>query len=254
MAEILQSRIPHDLSPRRLPGIQPLELSQWLQLDDAYFPQMALRRELIATQRETVLALDPAARPAAEELLEVVLGALDALPGFVVEAGSVLCPDGWREPIDRSDPLAMLGRMVQEDLCLLEKRGADQEHVLTGAVLCFPASWRLDEKFMRPLTAIHDPVAEYDADLAKRVQRLFDAVRPDRPLWRSNALRYAAPDLHQPRSVTAPREKKGEQPYLRSERQSVLRLPESGAAVFSIHTYVVRAEGADAAPAAGDAA
>jgi len=31
----------------------------------------------------------------------------------------------------------------------------------------------------------------------------------------------------------------GSAPYLRSERQSILRLPDTGAVVFSIHTYVV---------------
>ena len=38
--------------------------------------------------------------------------------------------------------------------------------------MCFPAGWRLAEKAMRPLTAIHDPVPDYDADIA----RLFRIV------------------------------------------------------------------------------
>ena len=63
--------------------------------------------------------------------------------------------------IDRGDPMGTLGHLVQEDLCLMEKRG--EEHVLTAAVLCFPASWRLADKIGRPLEAIHVPVPEYDA-------------------------------------------------------------------------------------------
>jgi hypothetical protein len=138
--------------------------------------------------------------------------------------------------------MATLGHLVQEDLCLMEKRG--EEHHLTAAVLCFPASWRLSEKIGRPLTDIHVPVPEYDEGIAKRVQRLFDGVQVGRPLWRFNALRYAEPDLFQPR---ARREPDGAQarglPYLRSERQCVLRLPDTAACVFSIHTFVVRAAG-----------
>uniref|UniRef100_UPI002E26F16C heme-dependent oxidative N-demethylase subunit alpha family protein n=1 Tax=Mesobaculum littorinae TaxID=2486419 RepID=UPI002E26F16C len=34
-----------------------------------------------------------------------------------------------------------------------------------------------------------------------------------------------------------------EAPYLRSERQGLLRLPESRAVVFTIHTYMVRRAG-----------
>jgi len=72
------------------------------------------------------------------------------------------------------------------------------------------------------------------------VQRLFDGVRAGRPMWRANLLRYDAPDLHQPRTEDDPRPAGGpDAKYARSERQSVLRLPETGAVVFAIHTSVV---------------
>ena len=129
-------------------------------------------------------------------------------------------------------------RLVQEDLCLMQPVGA--EHVLTGAVLCFPASWTLAEKLGRPLSGIHTPVAVYDAGMAARVQRLFDLIRPERPMWRQNALVYADPDLHQPRPEAAPRREKATQGrYLRSEKQCLLRVPSSDAVAFTIHTYVV---------------
>ncbi len=246
-APILQERLPFDpAAPRPLPGVAPLDPADWLLVDEAFDAQMALRDRLLATRRDEVLRLDPAARPAAEELFDTVLCHLSRQPGYEVGAGDVLRPDGVRVALDRGDPLATLGRLVQEDLCLMEPRGA--EHVLTGAVLCFPASWRLDEKFLRPLTAIHRPVAAYDADLARRVQRLFHGVRPGRPLWRFNALGYFDPSLFQPKSESGPhREDRGGAPYLRCERQCVLRLPESGAAVFSIHTYMLaRPRGAEA--------
>ena len=135
--------------------------------------------------------------------------------------------------LDRDAPLLTLGRLVQEDICLLEKRG--EEHVLTGAVLCFPANWRLAEKINRPLLGIHAPVPEYDENIARRVQRLFDGVRVGRPLWRFNKLSYSDADLHQPYKKTD-----GDvTPFIRSERQCILRLPRTDAVVFSIHTFVV---------------
>ncbi|MCB1312515.1 MAG: DUF3445 domain-containing protein [Sedimentitalea sp.] len=237
MADILQRRLPYDpMAPRPLPGIQPLALEDWLIADEAFAGQMAERARLLAERREAVLALAEGARGAALELLDLVLSL--AYPG----AGEMaLRPDGIAVPIDRADPLATLGHLVQEDLCLLQTPEGAAEHILTGAVLCFPASWKLAEKIGRPLLAIHDPVASYDAGIAARVQRLFDGVQPGRPLWRFNALWYEEAALHQPRSrhQRRPQRRAGEAPFLRSERQCILRLPQSGAVVFSIHTYVL---------------
>ncbi|SEQ65235.1 Protein of unknown function [Thalassovita taeanensis] len=243
MSEILQNTIPYDVhSPRPLPGIAPLPPKDWLLIDEAYGPQMAERTRLLRDHRAAVLRLDETARPAAEELLEVVLEQLRQRADFSVQAGQVVRPDGQLVQIDRADPLATLGQLVQDDLCLLEKRG--EEHVLTGAVLCFPASWTLAEKFMRPLIGIHVPVDVYDAELAKRVQRLFDGVQPGRPLWRFNALWYADACLHQPRPEAGPRRQDTTKTYLRSERQALMRLPLSRAVVFSIHTFVLSAQDA----------
>lgn len=223
----------------RLPGTRPLDPADWLVTDEAHAGQMALRDELVRNRRDEVIALDEAARAAAQELLALILEALSVRPAYAVGA-RVRRPDGTEVAPDRTDPLGTLGRVVQEDFCLLEKRG--DEHVLTGAVLCFPSRWLLAEKFLRPLVRIHAPVAPYDEDVARRVQRLFDGVRPGRPLWRANLVRHRDPALFQPVSETAKeREQVGDEPYLRSERQCILRLPVTGAVVFSIHTTVIRA-------------
>ncbi len=242
MTEILQSDIPHDVTaPKPLPGIAPLEMAEWLQVDEAFAAQMAERERLLAERRGDVLAVTEAGQGAAAELLEVVLDWLAGnAPAYDVSATQVLRPDGVTVTVDRDDPMGTLGHLVQEDLCILEKQG--EEHVLTAAVLCFPASWRLADKIGRPLTTIHVPVPSYDEGIARRVQRLFDGVREGRPLWRFNVLSYAAADLYQP----VPRQHQSalaggpELPFLRSERQSILRLPKTQACVFSIHTYVVR--------------
>jgi hypothetical protein len=152
----------------------------------------------------------------------------------------VICPDGVAIEIDRDDPLATMGRMLQQDICILLP--GQGEHMLAAAVLCFPASWTLSEKLGRPLGRIHDPVAEYDAEVGARVQRFFDAIGPGRPLWRANHLRYDDPALFQPRSEADPRPVGGAgAAYERAEHQTLLRLPETGAVVFAIHTVVVRA-------------
>ncbi len=234
MTVILQRALPPEMArPKPLPGVAPCAVDDWLRVDETYAAQMGYRTALIRDRRDKVLWLDPAAAPAAEELLTTVLGILPQL-GFTVGASDVVCPDQRRVPINRDDPLHTLGHLVQQDLCILEKRG--EEHVLTGAVLCFPANWRLADKAGRGLVGIHDPVEDYVPDIARRVQRLFDGVQVGRPLWRSNRLTYADADLHQPY-----RKNRGQpEKFLRAERQCILRLPETQAVIFAIHTFVVR--------------
>ncbi len=242
MPEICQKFLPirpwEQAHTWRLPGLSPVEPGSWLLTDDAYGAQMAHRRALMAEKGDAVHRLSDAARPAAEELLQLVVEDLRVRDGYQVTKEHVTCPDGVRVKIDPQDPLRSAGAMVQEDLLIMEK--VTEEHVLTGAVLCFPASWSLAEKFMQPMTRIHGPVAEYSAEMARRVQRLFDGLQVDRPIWRANALIYNDPELHQPRREAARRAPVvvGRK-WLRVERQALRRLEKSRAVVFSIHTYVV---------------
>jgi dimethylamine monooxygenase subunit A len=243
MREICQSDLP--VAPwmaehtRRLPGLNLLQPGEWLLVDEVYAAQMAYRVELIATQRDAVHRLAETARPAAEELLDLVLENLRAMPGFRVGDADVVCPDGRIVAIDRARPLITCGHLVQEDFNIMQKHG--DEHVLTASILCFPASWSLDEKFMRNMTSIHLPVGKYDAEIGTRVQRMFDRIQVDRPMWRANFLIYSNPDLFQPRREAERRKISAEPPHwVRSERQCLVKLPKTGAVVFSIHNYVLR--------------
>lgn len=242
-APILQDRLPlhpwEQAATRRLPGIQPVEGRDWLRVDEAYAGQMALRDRLIAGQPEVVHALLPTARPAAEELYRKVLDWLSGEPGFTLGADKVTRPDGVTVALDPAQPLLTLGRLVQQDLCLMEENGT--EYDLTGAILCFPASWTLAQKLGRPMTGIHQPVAIYDETLAARVHRLLSAIRPDQPLWRMNFFTYDSFHLHHPRVEGDWRRQPTGRSYVRCERQTLLRLPETKAVLFAIHTIVVDA-------------
>ncbi|MFD1509372.1 heme-dependent oxidative N-demethylase family protein [Lacimonas salitolerans] len=237
---ILQSHIPYDVSPKALPGMAPMAPDDWIWVDDAFGPQMVERARLLTDRRDDVLALDDSARPAADELLETIMEHLDAHPDYTVCGAQVIRPDGVTVAVDRRDPMGTLGILVQQDLCILQKQG--DEHVLTGAVLCFPSYWTLSEKIMRPMVRIHLPVDMYDDNIARRVQRLFDGIKPGRPMWRFNAHLYDDPTLFTPRREADryPRAHNPEGAYLRSERQTLWRLPETGAVIFGIHTFMVR--------------
>lgn len=225
----------------RLPGLQPLGDAPWLMKTDSFAGQMALRDDLIANGPHDVHALLPQAAEAADECLDVVLDHLRGDSGYRVDDDCVTRPDGRLAAIDRAAPLMTAGRLIQEDLCLMLP-GAD-EYLLGGAILCFPAGWTLAEKIGRPLTAIHGPVAEYDANVARRVQRIFEGIKVDRPMWRANAILHDTPDLHTPLREGDPiRHASGAAPFLRSERQTLRRLPRTGAVVFTILSSVTKVD------------
>lgn len=239
---VLHDRLPFapwaDPRTRRLPGTLPLDMAAWLQVDEAYAGQMALRDRLITERESEVHAVLPVAAAAALELYDMVLARLPGL-GFALDGGRAVRPDGVAVTLDAARPLVTLGRLVQDDFCLMQPDGAG-ESMLTAAILCFPSGWTLAEKLGRPMRRIHRPVEPYTEDVGRRVQRLMDAVRPDNPLWRANA-NYSRAPLFNPQPEdqdrTVPRT---EFPRIRSERQCLLRLPKTGAVVFSIHTYLVR--------------
>ena len=70
MTGIFQANLPYDVQAQpRLPGIVPLDLAQWLLVDDAFEAQMVERARLLAARRDAVVAVRPEGRAAAAELL-----------------------------------------------------------------------------------------------------------------------------------------------------------------------------------------
>ena len=215
---ILNSHLPIkawlDPQTARLPGVSPVAIDDWLTVSDAYEPQMRYRRELIASKQGEVFVAHETVFQVCEELRDIL------------NVG----PTGGHPLID-----AALN--VQEDLCILQKQG--DQHILTAAVMCFPSSWDVRQKIGRSIADIHTPVAEF-SDVSQMVERMLSAIRVEQPLGRANFLIYTDPELHQPRGegITKPIDPKAPR-YIRVERQTFRRLPESLAVVFAIHTYIV---------------
>jgi dimethylamine monooxygenase subunit A len=223
---------------QRLPGVMPMALADWLLVSDSYSAQMAERARLLAERQADVLASLPEAVESARELYDLILTLLPA-KGFDLSPTAATRPDGVQVPLDPARPLWTLGHLLQEDLCILQKPDGADEHVLTAGLLCFPSSWTLTEKLGRAMMSIHRPVPHYDADMGARVQRMFDMLRPEQPLWRANRLDYDNPALFQPRREGAPKDKRADGPYFRSEKQGLVRLARTRAVVFSIHTAMI---------------
>ena len=228
------------------PGLNPMDMADWVVVHDDYAAQMAYRAKLLEDHREIVLACNPEAQAAAGELYDMVLHHLAHRPDFQCRSDHATRPDGVTVSLDPDRPLETLNCLTAEDWCLLLPDDASGEYRLVGAILCFPSRWLLTEKLNRPLTMIHEPVPEYGDSLARRVNRMFETLRPERALVRCNWLVHGDPELYRPIGREQPEVDRTEVAdqgiFLRTERQSLVRLPETGAVVFGIKTSVTRLE------------
>ena len=110
---------------------------------------------------------------------------------------------------------------------------------LTAGILCFPTYWRLHDKIGLPQEQIHGPVPHYADDLAPTVNRFFDRLTPDRIMGRRNWGFASEPLLFLPdKSVLVERTTSVDELWLRSERQTLRRLPATGAIVFAIRVQL----------------
>jgi hypothetical protein len=240
-------------------GLHALDPGEWLEAGADAEQQMAERRRLLAERPGEVVAALPESEAAQHELFALVWDHLPQhFPDRWQRGGAALVDRASGERIPRCppEPLATLGRMVQEDFCLMQASAAGYR--LTGAILCFPAHWRLADKLGRPLDAIHEPVPGFEARLARPVDRFFASLQVERPVWRVNWSLVDTPELFRPpelrrRPRTTDAARAGEQLWLRVERQTLRRLPACGDVVFGIRTYVEPLADVTADPKVGQA-
>jgi hypothetical protein len=168
-------------------GTRPLDLNEWLEIDDQRVAVLEEKDRLLATRRDEVLAHLPAGRPGAEETLDLLIEHLPIRFPDVYGARPDGLTDRQRGIVVRRDaghPIVVAGRLVQEDLCIMT-RTDDGRWVLSAASLCFPSRWRLADKIGRDLGDIHGPVP-YTPRPSAPVDRFFERITPDNPVWRTN--------------------------------------------------------------------
>ncbi|SEA34291.1 heme-dependent oxidative N-demethylase family protein [Rubrimonas cliftonensis] len=219
------------------PGLSPLDPAAWLTADPDFASQMQERDALIESGAPDVAAQTDDAGPIVAEFRAALFEHLAARPEWTLSDGAARRPDGI--PVSLSgETMALAGRLAQEDFLLLAPGEGAAEARLVAGVLCFPSRWSLTEKLGRALSPIHAPTPRYAGDLAARVNRVFAALRPERPLMRVNWLVTPTDRLRlvQREDAKAPHAPPGAQFWLRTERQTLLRLPHTGAVVFGVKT------------------
>jgi hypothetical protein len=207
-------------------GTHALGDDQWLLTDHLAEPEIALRRRLLREQRDSVFSCSPVAEAAAEETESLIAR-------WLADRSLPVAPS------EESHPLARAGAIVQEDLCLMVHH--HEAWRLEGAVLCFPSLWILSEKLGLPSGEIHAPVPHFDTELSTRVDAFFDRLLAGKPVWRRNfslwptLLLWAPVHSFEDRQLLqAAFAESAPEWWIRSERQTLRRLPASGAILFTI--------------------
>ena len=253
--------LPFEPGPHRMAmALTACSPDDLIELDERYLEEMAERRALLAGRHADVFAAMPDSETARAETLARVAALLPRrYPGWFERAGAVLrnrlTGEDWDLERPPCDPLELAGRLVQEDLCLIEAR--DGAPRLQAAVLCAPSRWLLADKIGRPLAAIHEPVPLYAESLAAPVDRFMRHLREGKLAERLNWSVVDDPALFQlggkhradiDPAITAANA--GTRLFLRVERQTLSRLP-CGFVLFTIrvHVYPVARVAADPAAA-----
>ncbi|MCH2059355.1 MAG: DUF3445 domain-containing protein [Verrucomicrobiales bacterium] len=120
-------------------------------------------------------------------------------------------------------------------LILLPEPGG--QFLFKAGAVCFPSSWRPEEKIGLPIHAIHAPVPTLNEKLGAQIDTFLTRLKPSTPWQRFNWGLSGSPVLNQhPRlnhqQLIHPLNPR--QTWIRIEDQILLRLPESGAILFGI--------------------
>lgn len=237
-------------------GLRVLDLADWIQIGPAYERDLAAKRDVLARHPGTVLSFVQGIQEEASEVLRALTHHLTnrwpqwfTLADGVItnhRTGETFALSGRDSPNPRH-PLDTAGRLVQEDLVLLVERA--EGLVVGGGSVCFPNRWDLGSKLGLRLVDVHAPVSRLNDQLGGSVETFFERLRPDRSFWRLGWSVLDTGELYQPTDGTAPpveplpgvdaaAEWAGERLFLRVERETFRRFPDTGCVLFTLRTYV----------------
>jgi hypothetical protein len=243
-------------------GLVPMREETWLDFDEHCIVEMKEKARRLRDERDAVFCALPDSIRGQAETLAVLLDHLarhysdrfrisdhaslaSADPKLKdIQIEDLVNGEIWRVNDFAHAPLDLAARLVQEDLCLMSPDGKGT-YILSAGSVCFPLRWELTDKIGLPMAGIHHPVPDYDQKLATPSDRYMVGLKAHKPSWRCNWSIVDSDDLYlkqqrhkkgQDSQITA--DNAGDKLWIRSERQTLRRLPSSGDILFTIRTYV----------------
>ena len=214
-------------------GLEPIEEADWLEIDNLFDSEIELKKKLYESYYKEIHQELDLSLKSQQELLEMLKTHLNQYH-----------PNHKFTTTETSAPLKNASLMVQEDLVLMLPK--EEKYFLGAASLCAPSNWSLKEKFNGSLLELHKDVPSYEREIGNRVNNLFNKLPNDRIFQRFNWSIYEEATLFQPaknksfveRSKTITNKNSGDRLFIRVERQTIRRLPETKAIAFTIRVHV----------------
>jgi len=135
-----------------------------------------------------------------------------------------------------------LGEAWEPDYLLLKPDAATGRFHLLGGCVCFPSSWRFEEKVGKPLEVIHTPVPHLNEQLASPIHNFLSRIKPGAAWCRANWGLSRSPELNQHPARGLPKLRpplREDEVWLRVEDQALVALPESRGVLFGIRMTVI---------------
>ncbi|KAJ5961204.1 uncharacterized protein N7479_008354 [Penicillium vulpinum] len=237
-------------------GLRSMKWDEWIELDNHYLKYHADKALRIKERGSKCCHTAPEAMDAAIELLEELCAYLpERYPSMFTKTAMGITNKVTNETFNITqrplpeDPIATAARLVQDDLAIMIERPDGEYYLLAGAIL-LAGFWRLSDKFGMRLSEIHTSgdVPQFKSKLEKGMMNFFRRLKPEEPVLRNNYFIQVDDNLAWSGSIgsedaetvswnTAEKNRTIENHFFRSERQSLRRLPRSGAVVFTIRTY-----------------
>ncbi|KAK6465653.1 hypothetical protein DFJ63DRAFT_333071 [Scheffersomyces coipomensis] len=259
-------------------GIKTLDPQDWLLIEPTYLDRVNTKTKLIHNSHESypkdkdirasTLFMTEEAVPATRELYNLIINYMvDKYPMYFKKVDNHqihnLITDKFlpqtSEGVDPEKCLEYLVKNIEEDVIILlkdptrehEKDGS--EYFFKAGIFAFAAGFDPADRFNKPLSYVHHPIPGYEEKLKLSMNRGFNRLAPGQFITRNN-FSIQSHDLfyvddrnkgHNRPVDFVPTPLKVDdldfdnQVHYRSERQCLTKLPESGAIIFTIRTYLL---------------
>lgn len=241
-------------------GLKSLPAGNWIEPDKEFLKYYHNKVALFAHKPERVYGELPESLNAQQEFADCLLEHLQTDHGehYAMQSspggGSVLelKDAGLIWSLDsNSRRLWDASLWIQDDVCLLQEH--EGQYRLTAASLAAPSAWCLQEKLGKPLFDMHSSVPGLNRVIGSQINHVMQKLSPLRLFQRFNwGIKASSHLALLPEGpVGKPlqhRDGLGAGLFLRVERQTLRRLPKSGAIVFTIRVYVTAIERLESVP------
>jgi hypothetical protein len=237
-------------------GLRPIRPENWILIGAGHAEMMRQKCERLTNHGHSYYRTLPTSLPAQRELRErIVAHLVSDHPKSFEKIGSVVRSLITAQTLDLDDdstePLMQVSYLIEEDFMLLEDIGGNIQ--ITAASNAYSSSGRLVGSVGHDVEWAHEPVPQLTRKLGGKINRVLGSIHAatlcERFNWQITPMASVFFPHNDPHAANAAAMREvfvelrrdparaGEFLWIRVERQTLRRLPDSNAVAFSLHTY-----------------